>query len=256
MHKPRKRFGQHFLKDTRIIETMIHAIAPQYHDNFIEIGPGLGALTIPLSQYLASMRAIEIDRDICAHWKRHPLPNVEILSANALDLPYDAFGDRIRIVGNLPYNIGTALLLQCTQYYNHIKDIHVMLQKEVSERLYAQPGTKSFGRLSILMQYHYAIMPICTVSPEAFDPPPKVDSEVVRLVPYQHSPYPKVDMTVLENITALAFSTRRKTVKNAIQSILSQEEIVSHGIDPTARPETLGIDAYIRLANYVFLKGE
>lgn len=245
-HQPRKRFGQNFLQDLSVIENILGAIHPQPQDNILEIGPGLGALTKPLLQRVERLRAIEIDRDLQA-WLATLSPKLTLIAADALTIDYKQFGEQLRIVGNLPYNISTPLLLYLLQYHQTIEDMHFMLQKEVVSRLAASPGNKAYGRLSVIVQYYCKVEFICDVPPEAFDPQPKVDSAIVRLIPYTDSPYEKVDTDKLERVVAKAFGMRRKTLANNLKGCLSAEALREMGIDPGKRPEQITIPEFIKI---------
>lgn len=245
-HRPRKRFGQNFLHDQAVINSIVRAIAPQLNDCMVEIGPGLGALTQPLMTKLNALTAIEIDRDL--HAGLLAFPKLNVIHADALDVNYTELGDQLRLVGNLPYNISTPLILHLLHFAPAIIDMHFMLQKEVVTRLAAQPGSKSFGRLSVMVQYHCEVEHLFDVPPTAFDPPPKVESAIVRLTPYRQRPYPKVDLHVLEALVARAFSMRRKTLANNLKPILQASAIEALGIDPKQRPEQLSILDFVKLA--------
>lgn len=246
-HYPKKRFGQHFLNDSALIHAIVRAIHPQSDDHMIEIGPGLGALTLPLLDLLNTLTAIEIDRDLYATWQNRAKTNLELIHADALEVNYATLGSKLRLVGNLPYNISTPLIIHLLTYNESILDMHFMLQKEVVNRLAAQPGSKAFGRLSVMVQYHCEVEALFDVPPEAFDPPPKVDSAIVRLTPYKQKPYPNVDINKLEKLVALAFSMRRKTLANNLKPLFSASAIETLGIDPKLRPEQLTVSDYVQL---------
>ncbi len=248
-HRPRKRFGQNFLHDQAVINTILRAIAPKPEDFIVEIGPGLGALTKPLMAKLNALTAIEIDRDLQAGLS--VFPKLNLIDADALKVNYAELGSQLRLVGNLPYNISTPLILHLLQFSNTIIDMHFMLQKEVVTRLAAQPGHKSFGRLSVMVQYFCEVEHLFDVPPSAFDPAPKVDSAIVRLIPYRQRPYKEVNIKNLEALVARAFSMRRKTLANNLKPILQAKEIEALGIDPTRRPEQLSINDFVSLANLI-----
>lgn len=252
MHQARKRFGQNFLQDSSIIQAIIQNIHPNQADNMLEIGPGLGALTTPLLKCLNKLTAVELDRDLIAKFKSNPAFNaLTLVEGDALKVDYATFGDNLRVVGNLPYNISTPLILHLLKYHHTIKDMHFMLQKEVVERLAASPNSKDYGRLSIMVQYWCDVEALFVVPPTAFLPAPKVDSQIVRLIPHKTPKYPDVQQAVFEKVVAQAFSMRRKTIYNTLKSILSLQEIKDLQIDPGARAETLSIDVYVRLAQYL-----
>ncbi|PJD92453.1 MAG: 16S rRNA (adenine(1518)-N(6)/adenine(1519)-N(6))-dimethyltransferase [Legionella sp.] len=245
-HRPRKRFGQNFLQSEGIIDAIIRAIHLHSDDNALEIGPGLGALTGPLLHKLNRVTAIEIDRDLHAHLKALPLAaeRLNLISGDALSFNYNQFGKHLRLIGNLPYNISTPLLIHLFHFLGSIQDMHFMLQKEVVNRLVASPGSKAFGRLSVMAQYHCEVDDLLDVPASAFYPPPKVESAIVRLIPYQNSPYPVVAWDDLERLVATAFAMRRKTLANNLKPILSAEQIQTVGIDPSLRPEQLTVMQY------------
>lgn len=245
-HRPRKRFGQNFLQSQPIISAIMHALHLQRGDAVIEIGPGLGALTKPLLQSLDKLTAIEIDRDLHAYLTALPqaTERLTLISGDALSVDYHSFGKHLRLIGNLPYNISTPLLLHLLHFRECIDDMHFMLQKEVVSRLVASPGTKAFGRLSVMVQYHCEVEDLLEVPPSAFYPAPKVDSAIVRLIPFKDSPYPEVTWAQLEQLVASAFSMRRKTLANNLKPLLSAEQILSVGIDPGLRPEQLTVAQY------------
>lgn len=250
-HRPRKRFGQNFLQTPAIIEAIIRLIDPKKNDNLIEIGPGLGALTQPLLQTVQHLTAIEIDRDLHAPLQALPLANVrlKLVDADALSVNYDQFGKDLRLIGNLPYNISTPLLIHLFHFLGSIRDMHFMLQAEVVNRMVAEPGSKTFGRLSVMTQYYCEVDKLLDVPPTAFFPEPKVDSAIVRLTPYIQSPYPSVTWSNLEKLVAQAFGMRRKTLANNLKPLLSAAQIASIGIDPGLRPEQISVEQYGLLTN-------
>ena len=245
-HRPRKRFGQNFLQTPTIIAAIIRLIDPQCDDNLLEIGPGLGALTAPLLQKANHLTAIEIDRDLHAPLLALPLANtrLNLVDADALSVNYDQFGKDLRLIGNLPYNISTPLLIHLLHFLGSIRDMHFMLQAEVVHRMVAEPGSKVFGRLSVMTQYYCEVDNLLDVPPTAFYPQPKVDSAIVRLIPYKHSPYPTVAWPDLEKLVAQAFGMRRKTLANNLKPLLSSTQIAAIGIDPGLRPEQLSVEQY------------
>ncbi|MDF1645757.1 MAG: 16S rRNA (adenine(1518)-N(6)/adenine(1519)-N(6))-dimethyltransferase RsmA [Legionellaceae bacterium] len=251
-HRARKRFGQNFLEDFHIIEQIIAVIAPKPDDNLLEIGPGLGALTHPLLKHVNTLTAIEIDTDLHAHLET--LPNTQnklhLICQDALTVDLTLFGKNIRVIGNLPYNISTPLLFHLLDHTAYIQDMHFMLQKEVVNRLSASPGTKAYGRLSVMTQAQCAVESLFLVPPTAFNPAPKVDSAVVRLTPHT-TQLSKTHLTSLENLLTQAFSTRRKTLGNTLKPILTPEQLLSLGIDPKHRPETLPVKTYIKIAKHL-----
>ena len=248
-HRPRKRFGQNFLQSDFVIDRILQAIDPKPNDNMIEIGPGLGALTKPLLSHVRRLIAVEIDRDLQDALGQLADKNEQltIIPADALTLHYSEFGERLRVVGNLPYNISTPLILHLLHYAKRIEDMHFMLQKEVVTRLAAGPGGKDYGRLSIMVQYFCEVEALFTVPPDAFYPPPKVDSAIVRLIPYQKSPYASIDVGCFEKFVAKAFSMRRKTLANNLKHLITAEQLKAIDIDPTLRPEQITIEEYVAI---------
>ncbi|MDA8382865.1 MAG: 16S rRNA (adenine(1518)-N(6)/adenine(1519)-N(6))-dimethyltransferase RsmA [Betaproteobacteria bacterium] len=251
-HTPRRRFGQHFLTDAEIIARLVAAIGPASGDCMVEIGPGLGALTRPLLQTLKRLHAVELDRDIVARLGREfPAERLVVHAADALTFDFSRIGARFRVVGNLPYNISTPLLFHLARFADAIIDIHVMLQKEVVDRMAADPGTSDYGRLSVMLQYRFSIEKLFDVPPEAFRPPPKVDSAVVRLTPFARPPYPAKDERLFATLVAAAFSQRRKTLRNTLKGYLGPEDLTRLGIDPQLRAENLSVEAFVRATNHL-----
>ncbi len=254
-HRPRKRFGQNFLQDHNVINQILSNLHLQKADKVIEIGPGLGALTQPLLKYLHRLIAIEIDRDLQAHLAALPIAKdkLQLIAADALTVDFSQWGNELRIIGNLPYNISTALLLRLLAFSTNIADMHFMLQKEVVERLAAQPGSKNYGRLTVMLQYHCEVEFLFVVPPEAFQPQPKVDSAVVRLVPYKVPIYPKVDILAFERLVAQAFGMRRKTLANNLKPLINAVQLSSLGVDPQARPEQISVRDFVNISNFLNL---
>ncbi|MDA8094847.1 MAG: 16S rRNA (adenine(1518)-N(6)/adenine(1519)-N(6))-dimethyltransferase RsmA [Betaproteobacteria bacterium] len=251
-HTPRRRFGQHFLTDAGIIDRIVAAIAPSADDCIVEIGPGLGALTRPLLEALPRLHAVELDRDIVARLGREfPAERLLVHAADALKFDFARLGPRFRVVGNLPYNISTPLLFHLARFADAIIDIHVMLQKEVVDRMAADPGTSDYGRLSVMLQYRFSIEKLFDVPPEAFRPPPKVDSAVVRLTPFERLPFPAKDEHLFAALVAAAFSQRRKTLRNTLKGYLGPEALARLGIDPQLRAENLSVEQFVRAANHL-----
>lgn len=252
-HSPRKRFGQNFLQNQHIINNIIHAINPQPDDNVLEIGPGLGALTQPLLRQLNKLTAIEIDRDLQQYLSELPIAQgkLTVVGADALTVDFNQFGSQLRVVGNLPYNISTPILIHLLGFSETIQDMYFMLQKEVVDRMAAIPGTKAYGRLSVMLQYHCEVESLFAVPPEAFDPQPKVDSAVVRLIPYKTSPFERVDVAQLQQLVATAFSMRRKTLINNLKGLISATQLQDLGIDGSKRPEQISVTEYVQLAKFI-----
>jgi 16S rRNA (adenine1518-N6/adenine1519-N6)-dimethyltransferase len=256
-HRPRKRFGQHFLSDPGVIDAIVRAIDPQPGDTIVEIGPGHGAITEPLAKRGGKLHCIELDRDLAAALRRRfdATDNVTIHEADALSFDFCTLGDSLRIVGNLPYNISTPLLFHLIDSRGCIADMHFMLQKEVVDRMTAVPGSKAYGRLGIMLGCHLGAEALFDVAPQCFDPPPAVTSAVVRLVPLGDDRPAIDDEKLLGRLVATAFSQRRKTVRNALKTLVDEDELRSLGIDSGKRPETLPIMDYVSLANYVSRRG-
>lgn len=252
-HRPRKRFGQNFLQSPYIIEQILRAFNPQLTDVVVEIGPGLGALTLPLLHGLNALIAVEIDRDLQAHLATLPqgIGKLTLINADALTIDYGLLGENLRIIGNLPYNISTPLLIHLLHFTPHIEDMFFMFQKEVVERLTACPGSKDYGRLSVMVQYFCEVDHFLDVPADAFYPKPKVESAVVRITPYKISPYPLVSFAKLEHLIAHAFSMRRKTLANNLKPLISASELTHLGINPILRPEQISIDEYVQIAKFV-----
>lgn len=252
-HRPRKRFGQHFLTDPGVIDAIVTAIGPRPGDTIVEIGPGQGAITGALARQAGKLHCVELYRDLAASLRRRfgERDNVIIHEADALKFDVCSLGDNLRIVGNLPYNISTPLLFHLVDCRGCIADMHFMLQKEVVDRMTAGPGSKAYGRLGIMLGCHLSVEALFDVGPECFDPPPAVMSAVVRLAPLGSERPAIDDETVLRRLVATAFSQRRKTLRNALKTMLESAELRSLGIDPGSRPESLAIADYVALANYV-----
>ena len=251
-HRPKKRFGQHFLHDPGILRRIVDAIAPQPGQHLVEIGPGEGALTLPLLRAAGRLTAIELDRDLIEPLRDKARGSGELTIVNADVLTVDftalALGAPIRLVGNLPYNISTPILFHCLDHAAAIADMHFMLQKEVVERMAAVPGSKTYGRLSVMLQLRCAVEPLLRVPPGAFRPPPKVDSAVVRLTPLPASALPDIEFGMIGNIVRAAFGQRRKTLSNALSKWMSPATIAAAGIDPRARAEQLKPTDFVALA--------
>ena len=251
-HKPRKRFGQNFLHDPHFVGKAIAAIAPQREDNMVEIGPGLGALTGPLLERLARLSVVEIDRDLIRNLRQRFTPDrLTIYPGDALKFDFTALGPSLRVVGNLPYNISTPLLFHLARFADQVQDMHFMLQKEVVARMAAAPCCTAYGRLSVMLQYRFQIEPLFEVPAGAFTPRPKVTSAFVRLRPLRPLPHPARDEGIFASIVTSGFSTRRKTLRNALRSHLEEADFAALGIDPLLRAENLSVADFVRLANHV-----
>ena len=255
-HRARRRFGQNFLVDRDIIQQIVSVIAPRPEDRLVEIGPGRGALTKLLLSVNPNLTALEIDRDLIALLQR-AFPDLNIQEADALQFDFARFAEsasrhqKLRIIGNLPYNISTPLLFHLLDYRDSIEDMHFMLQKEVVDRLGAVPGQKAYGRLSIMIQYFCQVMPLFEVPPDAFQPAPKVISAVVRIKPYQKIPYSACNPLNLSKLVNLCFQQRRKTLRNCLKPLLKDRKLVQ-SVDLNLRPEQLTIDQYAALCNELY----
>lgn len=253
-HRARKRFGQNFLHDHRVINDIVSIINARPNDHIVEIGPGKGALTRELAGQCQKMDLIELDRDLVKLLDAQfgHLEGITIHSADALSINYTALAQpdgKLRIIGNLPYNVSSPLLFHLVKHASSIHDMHFMLQNEVVNRLCALPGGKIYGKLSIMMQYHCRAEKLFEVGAENFSPQPKVSSAIVRLVPHQHPQARVENFTIFQELVAQAFSQRRKTLRNAIRCFLSEDELRSLDIDPGTRPETLTVREFAQLSN-------
>jgi len=252
MHTPRKRFGQNFLIDDGIIHAIVNAIHPQAGETVVEIGPGLGALTKPLLERLPHLHAVELDRDIVTRLQRTwPAERLTVHSCDALKFDFGALGHDLRIIGNLPYNISTPLLFHLMEFAAHIRDMTFMLQKEVVERMVAEPSTPDYGRLSIMLQRRFHLEWLLDVPPTAFNPPPKVDSAVVRLIPKTPSEIVALDEALFARVVAAAFSQRRKTLKNTLGSLMKPEDFAALGVDAGKRAEALAVADYEAITRHL-----
>ncbi|MGZ5030869.1 MAG: 16S rRNA (adenine(1518)-N(6)/adenine(1519)-N(6))-dimethyltransferase RsmA [Methylobacter sp.] len=253
-HTPRKRFGQNFLHDHNIIYNIISSIQAKPDQHWVEIGPGQGALTEPLLKQGVRLEVVELDRDLVAllREKFKQYPNLKIHSADALRFDFSSLADtdkKLRVIGNLPYNISTPLMFHLLDNAWCIEDMHFMLQKEVVDRICAAPGSKKYGRLSVMMQYYCATELLFDVPPESFDPAPQVMSAIVRLVPHRQPPVAVNDIAKLNRVVTQAFSQRRKTLRNSMKKLIAEEEIVALGIDPTLRAENISLAEFAGLSN-------
>ena len=254
-HVPRKRFGQHFLHDPGVIRRILESLAPRPGETIVEIGPGLGALTLPLLKRVHRLQAVELDRDVIP--QLHALcaghGELQIHQADVLDFDFRTLtsaGGKLRLVGNLPYNISTPLLFHLLDQADVITDMLFMLQKEVVARMAAQPGDKAYGRLSVSLAAQARVEALFNVGRGAFNPPPRVDSAVVHIVP-RPAPFPLDNLAIFSHLVTAGFSQRRKTLANALRKMLTQQEIASLGIDPGVRAERVSPAEFARLANYL-----
>lgn len=249
-HQARKRFGQNFLQDTRIITDIVNAVRPQPDDIVIEIGPGLAAITEPLARKLNQLHVCEIDRDIIAHLKKQPFASKLVIhEGDVLNFDFRSIAGRKKIVGNLPYNISTPLLFKLADVADEVIDMHFMLQKEVVERMVAAPKTNDYGRLSVMLQYFFDMESLIDVPPESFIPAPKVDSAVVRMIPVAGRIGMAQDFAHFADLVRLAFHQRRKTLRNNLKGVAGDEDLQAVGILPTQRAEEVAAEKYVALSN-------
>ncbi len=246
-HQARKRFGQHFLTDTFVIEQIVSAIAPMAGEQMVEIGPGLAALTQPLVERLGKLTVIELDRDLVIRLQAHPQLNViasDVLRVDFSELARTLQTQKLRVVGNLPYNISTPILFHLLTHVDAIKDQHFMLQKEVVDRMVAQPCTSDYSRLSVMLQWRYAMENVLLVPPEAFDPPPRVDSAIVRMLPLDTPP--QINVKTLEALVQVAFSQRRKLLRHTLGRWLEEKKF-GGDFDVHRRAEEVPVAQYVAL---------
>jgi 16S rRNA (adenine1518-N6/adenine1519-N6)-dimethyltransferase len=251
-HVAKKRFGQNFLTDHTVLYGIMQAVMPQPADAMVEIGPGLGAMTRMLLQSLTHLHVVELDRDLVKRLEAQADPaRLSVHSGDALQFDFTQIpvppGQKLRVVGNLPYNISSPLLFHLAEIAPLVQDQHFMLQKEVVERMVAPPGSKTYGRLSVMLQWRYAMQMLFIVPPTAFDPPPKVESAIVRMVPLA-APL-ACERRALEAVVLKAFSQRRKVIRNCLAGMFSESDLREVGIDPQARAETIALAQYVALAN-------
>ena len=256
MHKAKKKFGQNFLVDERIIADIIAAIRPEPDDNMVEIGPGLGALTRPLLKQLNHLHVVEIDRDIIVRLEHdypqdHLKSRLSIHAGDALEFDFSTLAAPLRIVGNLPYNISSPLLFHFAAYAGRIRDMHFMLQNEVVERMVAAPSTPEYGRLSVMLQYRFNMEKLLDVPPESFRPAPKVDSAIVRMIPLPASEIGVRNEKLYAAIVSAAFGQRRKTLRNTLRSYLAEEDFEKLSIEARLRAENLSVAEFAKIANYL-----
>ena len=254
-HIARKRFGQNFLSSPAVIASIVSAINPKPDDCMVEIGPGLGAMTVPLMAGLKHLHVVEIDRDLIVRLKEnHSRDKLTIHEGDALEFDFGSINpnpaeSNLRIVGNLPYNISTPILFHLSIFAEKVQDMHFMLQKEVVDRMVAEPGSGGVGRLSIMLQYRYDMESLFIVPPTAFVPAPKVDSAIVRMIPKPLSALTAKDETLFGDVVTAAFSMRRKMLRNTLKGIISEPQLEALGIAPTARAETLAVGDFVKIAN-------
>lgn len=256
-HRAKKRLGQNFLIDPNVIQRIVDSINAEPDDSIIEIGPGLGAITLPVLKKVKHLDVIEFDRDIipklqlnCSYSR-----DLEIHEIDVLKFDFTSFykerstSDKLRIIGNLPYNISTPVLFHLLQHRHVIKDMHFMLQKEVVDRITSSSGNKSYGRLSVMIQSYFSVTPLFTVPGHAFDPAPKVESAILKLQPIEHESSEAPDYKILEELVRTSFSQRRKTLRNSLKGLCSSEQLCAAGIDPAQRAESVILNNYLKLHN-------
>jgi 16S rRNA (adenine1518-N6/adenine1519-N6)-dimethyltransferase len=254
VHTVRKRFGQHFLQDKQVIQSIVDCIAPQIGQHIVEIGPGQGALTLPVLEKTDQLEVIELDRDLIQPLKVRCADKGRLIvhQADALKFDFASLvqpGQQLRVIGNLPYNISTPLIFHLLCYTPHILDMYFMLQKEVVERLAAQPGTEAYGRLSVMIQYHCQVVSLFHVSAAAFHPPPRVESSMVCLIPYREISCRALNYKHFALLVREAFSHRRKTLRNSLKKIISDSEWQMIAMDSRLRPEQLRVEDYVNISN-------
>ena len=255
-HRARKRFGQNFLQDKSIIQDIVRAVRPQPADTVVEIGPGLAAITEPLAKAVDKLHVIEIDRDIVARLRTLPFASkLEIHEGDVLQFDFASVPGRKKIVGNLPYNISTPLLFRFGKYVDEIVDMHFMLQKEVVERMVAEAGSNDYGRLSVILQYFFEMENLLDVPPQAFNPAPKVDSAVVRMIPQRGRIGIAQDFQHFSALVKQAFQQRRKTIHNNLKEWVDDARLIDVGIDPGWRPERIKPELYVALSNILLDNG-
>jgi 16S rRNA (adenine1518-N6/adenine1519-N6)-dimethyltransferase len=254
-HIPRKRFGQNFLVDERVIADIVSTVRPGNDDLLVEIGPGMGALTRPLLRLASHLHVVEIDRDIIERLRREfSGEKLTIYSGDAMKFDFSAIGKHLRIIGNLPYNISTPILFHLSRYANSISDMHFMLQKEVVERMVAVPSSPAYGRLSVMLQCRFEMEQLFIVPPESFRPVPKVESAVVRMLPLRQPPIDNSKDSLFTDIVSAAFSQRRKTLRNTLHGYLKSEDYAVLEIDPGLRAENLTVAQYVAIADHLSKK--
>ena len=251
-HIARKRFGQNFLTDQAVLHDIIAAIDPQADDAMVEIGPGLAAMTRLILERARQLHVVELDRDLVVRLNKEFDPaRLVVHAADALKFDFNSIpvpqGQKLRVVGNLPYNISSPLLFHLAEIAPQVQDQHFMLQKEVVERMVAEPGSKAYGRLSVMLQWRYHMELMFIVPPQAFDPPPKVDSAIVRMIPLREQL--ACEQNDLEVVVTQAFSQRRKVIRNCLSPLFVESELIDAGVSPQARPEDVPLEQFVALAN-------
>ncbi|MCG7570084.1 16S rRNA (adenine(1518)-N(6)/adenine(1519)-N(6))-dimethyltransferase RsmA [Pseudoalteromonas sp. CNC9-20] len=256
-HYARKRFGQNFLHDETVIDKIVTAIDPRPGDNLVEIGPGLGAITEPVCELTDHLNVVELDKDLAERLIHHPFmaPKLTVHQGDAMKFDFSSLlrnDAKLKIFGNLPYNVSTPLLFHLFNFVDEVEHMHFMLQKEVVNRMVAGPGSKAFGRLSVMTQYYCHAIPVIEVPPNCFKPAPKVDSAVVRLVPKDKAQRSAKDTKLLNTVCLEAFNQRRKTLRNSLGNLLDESQLKGLGIDPSLRAESLSLQQFIEIANWLY----
>ena len=256
-HYARKRFGQNFLHDETVIDKIVTAIDPRPGDNLVEIGPGLGAITEPVCELTDHLNVVELDKDLAERLIHHPFmaPKLTVHQGDAMKFDFSSLlrnNAKLKIFGNLPYNVSTPLLFHLFNFVDEVEHMHFMLQKEVVNRMVAGPGSKAFGRLSVMTQYYCHAIPVIEVPPNCFKPAPKVDSAVVRLVPKDKAQRSAKDTKLLNTVCLEAFNQRRKTLRNSLSNLLDESQLKGLGIDPSLRAESLSLQQFIEIANWLY----
>jgi len=254
MHKPRKRFGQHFLRDQNVIQRIIAVLSPKPSEHLIEIGPGKGVLTFPILKKANQLEVIEIDRDLVTALRAYPEAQGKLIIHEQDALKFDFAklttpGNPLKVFGNLPYNISTPLIFHLLEYSSFISEMVFMLQKEVVDRIAAKAGDSEYGRLSVMVQYHCQVEKLFDVPAQAFDPPPKVVSSVIRLIPYAKLPFKAKEYDHFSKLVKQAFSQRRKTLRNSLKGMVNEVDWKELNMDPQWRPEELTVEDFVRLSN-------
>lgn len=253
-YRPLKHFGQHLLNNIHYLEKILSALAPQEQELLVEVGPGMGALTKVILPHCTHLHVVEIDKRFIEYLQLNfDATKLTVHGQSALDFDFHSLvknEQKIRIFGNLPYNISTPLIFHFLEFKAHVQDMLFLLQTEVVDRMAAPPGDKTYGRLSVMVQYHCKVQSLFHIPPSAFTPPPKVNSSVVKLIPYQ-----RVDVahnyTTFKNIVNAAFQQRRKTIRNALHAFLSESQLIEVGIEPQRRAEMLSVEDYVRISNII-----
>jgi len=255
MIKPKKKYGQNFLVDKGVINKITEAINPNNTDKILEIGPGLGALTIQILNKIDHIDVVEIDPDmIKVLQEKIPPTDITIFPSNILDISNDTIAKYDKVIGNLPYYISSEILLKMTKTINNQKDLHFMLQKEVAERIASPTHSKSYGRLSVMLQYFFNIDLLFDIQPESFSPSPKVTSSLVRLIPIKNRKNKVMDINSFEKLLRISFAQKRKTIKNNLKTVLNEEDLKALEINPQDRAEMLSLSHFVKIENYIFHK--